>query len=101
MYPIPWIDELLDQLKGANYFNKIDMKSSYHQVPIEPTDVWKTVFKSKEGCFKLLFMPSWLKNYTDTFMRLMDDILCPFTKLFVIFYLDKILIFNKSWAKHL
>ena len=47
MYPIPWIDDLLDQLKGENFFNKIDLKFVYHQAPIEPTDVWKTTLKSK------------------------------------------------------
>jgi putative transposase len=46
-YPIPNIDDLLDQLKGENFFNNIDLKSSYHQVPIEPTNVWKTNFKYK------------------------------------------------------
>jgi len=51
-YPIPWIDDLLNQLKGSKYFNKIGMKSGYHQVPIEPTDVWKTTFKFKEGIFE-------------------------------------------------
>jgi hypothetical protein len=48
-YPIPRIDDLLDQLKGKNFFNKIDLNSSYHQVPIKPTDVWNTTFKFKEG----------------------------------------------------
>jgi hypothetical protein len=51
-YPIPLIDDLLDQLKGANFFNKIDLKYGYHQVPIESTDVWRTTFKSKEGLFE-------------------------------------------------
>ena len=51
-YPIPWIDNLLDQLKGAIYFSKIDLKSRYHQVPIEPSDVWKTASKAREGLFK-------------------------------------------------
>ena len=50
-YPIPWIDDLLNQLKGAKYFSKIDLKSGYHQVPIEPSIVWKTAFKAKEGLF--------------------------------------------------
>ena len=62
-YPIPWIYDLQDQLKGVKYFIKIDLKTRYHQVLIEPTNVWKTAFKAKEGLFEWLVMPFGLTNH--------------------------------------
>ena len=58
-YPISRIDDLLDQLKGSKFFSKIDLKSGYHQVPIEQTDVWNTFFKSKEGLFRMVSHAFW------------------------------------------
>jgi hypothetical protein len=100
-YLIPRIGDLLDQLKGGKYFSKINLKSGYHQVPIEKTIVWKSAFKSKEGIFEFLVMPFGLTNAPTNFMRMMDDTLRPFTNYFVVVYLDDILIYNKTGAEHL
>jgi hypothetical protein len=91
----------LTNSSGGDFFNNIDLNYGYHQVPIKSTDVWKIVFKSKEGLFECLVMPFGLTNAPTTFMTLMDDVLTPFTNYFVLLYLDNILIFNRTWEEHM
>ena len=89
-YPLPWIDELIENMKSAKFFMKFDLKSGYHQIPIESIDVWKTDFKTKEGLFEWLVIPFSLTNAPATFMRYMDDLLWPLIGKCVIVYVDDI-----------
>jgi hypothetical protein len=93
-YPLPRIEDLFDQLRGASVFSKIDLRSGYHQLRIRPSDIPKTTFITKYGLYEFMVMSFGLTNARAYFMYLMNSVFMDYLNKFVVVLIDDILIYS-------
>ncbi|GBG77810.1 hypothetical protein CBR_g25741 [Chara braunii] len=99
--PLPRIDDLLERLGGTTYFSKLDLKSGYHQIEIQPQDRYKTAFKTRYGHFEWVVMPFGLTNALATFQAAMTTEFRDLLDRSVLIYLDDILVYSRTLDEHI
>ena len=99
-YLLPRIEDLFDQMRGAQVFSKIDLRSGYYQLKIRPSDVPKTAFSTRYGLYEYTVMSFGLTNAPAYFMNLMNKVFMDYLDKFVVVFIDDILIFSRSKEEH-
>ena len=99
-YPLPRIEDLFYQLKGAGVFSKIDLRSGYYQLRVKDVDVLKTAFRTRYGHYEILVMPFGLTNALAAYMDLMNRVFRSYVDQFVAVFIDDILVYSKDAQEH-
>lgn len=100
-YPMPVIDELLDELSGASWFTKLDLHAGYHQIRLAPGDEYKTAFHTHNGHFEFSVLAFGLTDGPYTFQPVMNTDLSPVLRHCAVVFFDDILVFSKTYAEHI
>jgi hypothetical protein len=99
-FPLPRIDDLLDQLSGSTVWSALDMTSAYHQCRLLESDIPRTAFKVPDGLWEFRVLCFGLTNSPAVFSQMMMKLFRPYIGKFLLVYLDDLLVYSKTEAEH-
>lgn len=98
---MPIMEEFLDELFGATWFSSLDLRSGFHQILVDKADQYKTTFQTHSGHYEYREMPYGVTGSPATFQHVMNSVLSPLLRKWVVVFIDDILVYSKTWEDHL